>query len=163
MEICDLKINKKRKGYHRAIDFISIVIIVAIATDTFLSLGNIPNSVPTHFELDGILGGYVSNKFFIFTYSIISIVALIICNFFAHVTKKSKRVVELLEKEQKIKLIFMKVLALELVIIFSSMQFMVTRAVLNGNNSINGMISLILGSIAMITVCMFKFKIKKCS
>lgn len=161
MEIYKLKINKERNSYHRIIDFISIVIVVAIGTDTFLNLGSIPNSVPTHFGIDGILGGYISNKFFIFTYSIISIVALIICNFFAHVAKKSKYSVELLEKKQKIKLTFMKVLALELVMIFSSMQFMVTRAVLNGDSGVNGIFILTLGLITMITACIFNFKIKK--
>lgn len=70
MEIYKLKINKERNSYHRIIDFISIVIVVAIGTDTFLNLGSIPNSVPTHFGIDGILRGYISNKFFIFTYSV---------------------------------------------------------------------------------------------
>ena len=51
----------------------------------------------------------------------------------------------------------MKVLALELVMIFSSTQFMITRAVLNGDSGVNG----ILGLIAMFTACMFNFKIKK--
>lgn len=55
----------------------------------------------------------------------------------------------------------MKVLALELVMIFSSTQFMVTRAVLNGDSGVNGIFISILGLIAMFTACMFNFKIKK--
>lgn len=55
----------------------------------------------------------------------------------------------------------MKVLALELVMIFSSMQFMVTRAVLNGDSGVNGIFISILGLIVMFTACMFNFKIKK--
>lgn len=55
----------------------------------------------------------------------------------------------------------MKVLALELVMIFSSTQFMITRAVLNGDSGVNGIFISILGLIAMFTACMFNFKIKK--
>lgn len=165
MEVCNLKLKKEERKYNKFLRDLGTIIAIAALTFTILSLRELPNNVPTYFGLDGIFSGYVSNKFFIFIYSIFSISALVGFNLLAYFPEKLNSRVKITpenyKRQYKLKSTFMSIGGLEAVIIFSLMQCMVTRAVLNGDSGVNVLFTAVSFAIVVVTECIYYYKANK--
>lgn len=155
MEKCAVVQRGEKRNFNRVIEVVSLTMIVAFITDTVLSLGDLPNNVPILFGLDGTFESFVSNKYAILVFSIIGVVALIGFNILAMYPNKLKYKVEITEenkeKQYELASTYMKILALEVVILSSYMQFNVTRATLASETSIGATYLIFLGIILVTT------------
>lgn len=165
MENNKIAMKVERTIFHKVIESLSLIILVAIATDTVLSLENLPNNVPIYASFDGVLSGFVSNKVSILVFSVFALIGLVVCNLLGNnpskLTYKVKITEENCRKQYSLATSYMKILGLEIVMVFSYLQFRVTRATLNGIDSIGGLHNIIFIIMLIVTAIIYKMLSKK--
>lgn len=137
--------KNKRTKLQRVIDFISMVIAVAIITSTILSYSELPETVPIYLGLDGSLESFVANKYAIFVYIGIGIVMFLITSVLSIypriiVEKLKMTKVEITnenrDRQYSLARTFIKILGLEFIMLFGYMQYSVTEATINNVKTI---------------------------
>ncbi|MBS5939078.1 hypothetical protein E5347_11730 [Clostridium sartagoforme] len=137
--------KNKRTKLQRVIDFISMVIAVAIITSTILSYSELPETVPIYLRLDGSFESFVANKYAIFVYigigSVMFLITSVLSMYPRIIVEKLKMTkVEITnenrDRQYSLAKTFIKILGLEFIILFGYMQYSVTQATINNVNTI---------------------------
>lgn len=137
--------KNKRTKLQRIIDFISMVIAVAIITSTILSYSELPETVPIYLRLDGSFESFVANRYAIFVYigigSVMFLITSVLSMYPRIIVEKLKMTkVEITnenrDRQYSLAKTFIKILGLEFIILFGYMQYSVTQATINNVNTI---------------------------
>lgn len=137
--------KNKRTKLQRVIDFISMVIALAIITSTILSYSELPETVPIYLWLDGSFESFVANKYAIFVYigigSVMFLITSVVSMYPRIIVEKLKMTkVEITnenrDRQYSLAKTFIKILGLEFIILFGYMQYSVTQATINNVNTI---------------------------
>ena len=158
-----MEIKKEEKILNKVLQISSIIISVAILTYTILNLKNLPDMVPSHFGFDGVIDGYMMGSESILIYIGIGIIMSILCNVAAIYPNKflSDSKINENNKEKQYHLFskFMRILGLEIIVIFSFFQYEITKASINGVETIGTSYIFIL-FIILISSILYEIKAK---
>ncbi|GAA0084694.1 hypothetical protein UT300007_11330 [Clostridium sp. CTA-7] len=126
----------KYKNINKILDIIGIILILALVIITFMYWLNAPDIVPTHYNVRGEIDGYGSKNTIFFLLSIVIILYIglyflakypQIYNYAVKITPVNK------EKQYNMATTFMRVLNVELVLIFFYIQLKQVTSI-SGNN-----------------------------
>ncbi len=158
-----MEIKREEKILNKVLQISSIIISVAILTYTILNLKNLPDMVPSHFGFDGVIDGYMKGSESILIYIGIGIIMSILCNVVAIYPNKflSDSKINENNKEKQYHLFskFMRILGLEIIVIFSFFQYEITKASINGVETIGTSYIFIL-FIILISSILYEIKAK---
>lgn len=158
-------LNNQKTSFFKTINILSIITLTAAIIYTILNFKSLPEMVPIHTSFDGTFDSFVSGKIGVLMYSFIGMIGIAICIFFSKYPDKLSYKIELTEKNRakqySLASKFYAILALEVAITFSFIQFKITHALLTGANSI-GSAYLIFSVIVVISLFIFRFLSKDC-
>ncbi|VYU64713.1 hypothetical protein [Clostridium tertium] len=158
--------EKKRTKLQRIIDFTSMAIVAAVITTTILSYSKLPENVPIYFGLNGNLESFVTSKYAIFVYIGIGIVMFLTTSALSLYPRviveklkmtKVKITNENRERQYGLAKTFIKVLGLEIIMLFGYIQYSVTEATINNVSTIGA--SYLIG-LAIIIISIIGYSIR---
>lgn len=158
-------LNNQKSSFFKTTDILSIITLATAIIYTILNFKALPDMVPIHTSFDGTFDSFVSGRIGVFMYSFIGLIGISVCIFFSKYPNKLSYKTDLTEKNRakhySLASKFYAILALEVAITFSFIQFKITHALLTGSNSI-GSAYLIFTVIAIISLSIFHFLSKNC-
>lgn len=158
------KVSEKNKRINLALDLVTTFILVILSIFTFLFWQIAPERIPIHFNIQGQVDGYASRHTIFFLVGVILIVYILfyflskhpsLGNYITHIHDSNRDI------QYNIMSTFIKVISLQLILVFSYMQIQIVLVAMNNKVGFNGAILLIsLGAIILSTIIYGRISLK---